>query len=72
MVKLSRNVTLYTGEVGYNLFLEGKPFVASADKNEGDYTVVAPVENVVDYPLEDELESYDVVKLSGVTVEKVD
>lgn len=66
---MSNIITLYTDESGYELFLLKKPFIASADQKIGDYIVTAPVGNVVDYPLEDELETYDVIKMNGVSVE---
>lgn len=67
---MKKNTKLYTDQKGYELFLAGKPFVVTAEKKEGDYTVTVPVGNLVEFPLEDELEVYDVISQSDVTVVK--
>lgn len=65
-------ITLYTGEHGYNLFKNGLAFLASKDKKwSHNYEVIAPIENVVTYPLEDDTGCYDVIKIDGVTINEV-
>lgn len=67
---MSQNLTIYTGEPGYKLFLKGMPFVATENKTTGDYKVITPLANLVKLPSVGKQISYDVVNLNGVIVEK--
>ncbi|MBG9694195.1 hypothetical protein ABD91_26045 [Lysinibacillus sphaericus] len=67
-----KTIELYTDKKGYELFLAGKSFIATSEQKEDDYKVIAPIENVTEYPLEDELESYDIVNLTDVKVYKIE
>lgn len=67
-----KTITLYTGEYGFNLFKNGLAFLASEDKQgEHDYKVTAPINNILEYPLADDLGCHDVFRLDGVTVNQI-
>ena len=63
---------LYTGEEGFELFQQGAAFIASESKQpEYNYRVIAPIENIVMFPLSDDANCYDIVKMNNIDIQKI-